>query len=128
MKSFKADYVFPVCADPVKNGIVTVDDVGRIISVTSQNDAPENVPVETLNGIICPGFVNTHCHLELSHLGEKIEQRKGLVNFIKDVQKFRGTDKSEVYDAALKADSDMYDSFDETDKLFLEEIVSVIPF
>jgi hypothetical protein len=34
MKSFKADYVYPVCADPIKNGIVTVDDAGKIISIS----------------------------------------------------------------------------------------------
>ena len=68
MKSFRADYVFPVCADPVKNGIVTVDDTGKIIAV-SDNPADHHDPhVEKLEGIICPGFVNTHCHLELSHL------------------------------------------------------------
>src|ERR1700742_2239925 len=110
MKSFKADYVFPVCGDPVKNGIVTVDDAGRVISVTNQNNAPNNSPVETLSGIICPGFVNTHCHLELSHLSGKIEQRKGLVDFIKGVQQFRGADSGLMMDAALKADSDMYDN------------------
>ena len=110
MKSFKADYVFPVCAGPVKNGIVTVDDAGRIISVTSSNNMPNESPVETLSGIICPGFVNTHCHLELSHLGGKIEQRKGLVDFIKGVQQYRGVDSGLVTDAALRADSDMYDN------------------
>src|SRR5665213_1381373 len=111
MKSFKADYILPVCSDPIKNGIVTVDDNGKIISVTDQNDTTEtnNTPVEQLSGIICPGFVNTHCHLELSHLAGKIERGKGLVNFIKEVQKLRGAaEKNEISDAALKADSDMY--------------------
>jgi cytosine/adenosine deaminase-related metal-dependent hydrolase len=110
MKSFKADYVFPVCADPIKNGIVTVDDLGKIISVTDYNTYSEtsNLPVEQLSGIICPGFINTHCHLELSHLKGKIKPDKGLVNFIIDVQKFRNTENSLMLDAALKADDEMY--------------------
>jgi cytosine/adenosine deaminase-related metal-dependent hydrolase len=110
MKSFKADYVFPVCADPIKNGVVTVDDRGKIISVTDQNDTSEtsSTPIEQVSGIICPGFINTHCHLELSHLQGKIEQGKGLVDFIKEVQKLRGTaEKNEILDAAMKADNDM---------------------
>jgi len=110
MKSFKADYVFPVCADPIKNGIVTVDDNGKIIAVTSQNDLLEtsNTPIEHLSGIICPGFINTHCHLELSHLEGKLERGKGLVNFIKEVQKLRGAaETNEILDAVVKADSDM---------------------
>ncbi|MDP9047461.1 MAG: amidohydrolase family protein [Bacteroidota bacterium] len=112
MKSFKADYVFPVCADPIKNGIVTVDDSGKIISVTDPNlsSDPNNTPVKKLSGIICPGFVNAHCHLELSHLKGKVEPRKGLVNFIKDVQKTRKADSAEVLDAASRADSAMYDN------------------
>ncbi len=111
MKSFKADYVFPVSADPIKNGIVTVDDLGKIISVTDPNTFSETIdaPVEQLSGIICPGFFNTHCHLELSHLEGKIERGKGLVNFIKEVQSLRGkAGKNEILEAAMKADNDMY--------------------
>jgi cytosine/adenosine deaminase-related metal-dependent hydrolase len=110
MKSFKADYVFPVCADPIKNGIVTVDDFGKIISVTDQNTSTTNAPVEHLSGIICPGFINTHCHLELSHLKEKVDQHKGLVNFILDVQKFRGSENSLILEAAEMADKEMYEN------------------
>ena len=112
MRSFKADYVFPVSIAPIKNGIVTVDDDGKIISVTDQNTYQETNgdPVERLSGIICPGFVNTHCHLELSHLKGKITRGKGLVNFIKDVQKFRNADAVEVYDAAVIADNEMYEN------------------
>ncbi|TWI99859.1 cytosine/adenosine deaminase-related metal-dependent hydrolase [Mucilaginibacter frigoritolerans] len=111
MKSFKADYVFPVCADPIKNGIVTVDDNGKILSVTDQNAPPPvDVPIEQLSGILCPGFVNTHCHLELSHLKDKVKQHTGLVNFITDVQKFRGAESSMVLDAAQKADMEMYEN------------------
>jgi cytosine/adenosine deaminase-related metal-dependent hydrolase len=110
MKSFKADYVFPVYADPIKNGIVTVDDFGKIISVTDHNTYSEtnNLPVEQLSGIICPGFINTHCHLELSHLKDKIKPDKGLVSFITEVQKIRNTENSLMLDAALKADDEMY--------------------
>jgi cytosine/adenosine deaminase-related metal-dependent hydrolase len=112
MKSFKADYIFPVCADPIKNGIVTVDDFGKIIAVIDPSLLLEtyNAPVEQLNGIICPGFVNTHCHLELSHLREKVKQRTGLVNFIIDIQKSRDLDSAMVLDAAARADTEMYEN------------------
>ncbi|MGZ3873630.1 MAG: amidohydrolase family protein, partial [Mucilaginibacter sp.] len=110
MKSFKADYVFPVCADPIKNGIVTVDDFGKITAVIDPSLLPGtfNEPVEQVSGIICPGFVNTHCHLELSHMSKKIGQHTGLVNFIKEVQKSRGAEISQVNDAILQADSEMH--------------------
>lgn len=111
MKSFRADYVFPVCADPIKNGVVTVDDNGKILSVTDGNSAVgKNHPVENLRGIICPGFINTHCHLELSHLKDKIPPLGGLVNFIKGVQGLRATDNAEIAAAAEKADKEMYNN------------------
>lgn len=112
MKSFKADYVYPVCSDPIKNGIVTVDDVGKIISVIDPalSTEPPTSPVEQVSGIICPGFVNTHCHLELSHLKEKVKQGTGLVNFIIDIQKSRGAESALILDAAAKADAEMYDN------------------
>jgi aminodeoxyfutalosine deaminase len=112
MRSFQADYIFPVSSAPIKDGIVTVDGSGKITSVTGPGFLVQNTtePLEKLSGIICPGFVNTHCHLELSHLKGKIQKHTGLVNFIKDVQKFRGADKSEMLDAAAKADTEMYEN------------------
>jgi cytosine/adenosine deaminase-related metal-dependent hydrolase len=112
MKSFKADYVFPVNAAPIKNGIVTVDNFGKIISVTGPDNYSESnhATIEQVSGIICPGFINTHCHLELSHLKGKIAQGEGLVNFIKGVQKLRGADALEISEAATRADSEMYEN------------------
>ncbi len=109
MKSFRADYVFPVYADPIKNGIVTVDDQGKIIAVTDNTKSPGG-QIQQVNGVICPGFINTHCHTELSHLKDKVKPKGGLVNFIKDVQSLRNTDQQEVLDAIAKADQEMYDN------------------
>lgn len=111
MKIFRADYVFPINADPIKDGVVTVDDLGKIISVSNQVPADADpTAVEHLEGIICPGFINTHCHVELSHLLGKTPQRGGLVNFITDIQRLRNADINEIEAAAIKADSDMYDN------------------
>src|ERR1700742_262625 len=112
MKSFKADYVFPVSSAPIKNGVVTVDEFGEIISVKEHAAylETESVPVEHLKGIICPGFVNTHCHLELSHLKDKIAPGRGLINFIKDIQAVRTADNDAIVKAAENADKEMYDN------------------
>jgi cytosine/adenosine deaminase-related metal-dependent hydrolase len=110
MKSFKADYVYPVCADPVKNGIVTVDDAGKIISVTDDKVSPSEIPIETVSGIIVPGFINTHCHTELSHLKDKIHEGSGLISFIKDIMSLRTAEQSEIFAAAQAADQEMYDN------------------
>lgn len=111
MKSFKADYIFPVCADPIKNGIVTIDDSGKIIAVSDSPPAGENTgAVEQLKGIICPGFINTHCHLELSHLKDKLSRRTGLISFIKEIQALRAAEMPEITAAATKADAEMYEN------------------
>lgn len=109
MKSFIADYVFPVNADPIKNGVVTVDDSGKIILV-SDKPIDNNPTPQKLKGIICPGFVNTHCHLELSHMHGKVDTKSGLVEFIKQITKNRVTDNAVITAAAEQADNDMYEN------------------
>jgi cytosine/adenosine deaminase-related metal-dependent hydrolase len=111
MKIFRADYVFPISADPIKDGVVVVDDIGKIISVSDQIPADADpATVEHLKGIICPGFINTHCHVELSHLHGKIPEGGGLVDFIKGIQQLRNSDPKEIEAAANKADNDMYEN------------------
>lgn len=112
MKSFKADYVVPVHADPIKNGIVTVEDDGRIVAVTDQDTHSQSghPPPEVFSGILCPGFVNSHCHLELSHLEGKVPQHTGLVEFIKSILKVRGADSMAIIEAAQKAEHDMIEN------------------
>lgn len=109
MKSYRADYVFSINADPIKNGIVTVDESGKIVAVSSQPTHPD-ASIEQLSGVLCPGFINTHCHLELSHLKNKVPKGTGLVDFIRNVQQFRNIDPAEAADAALEADAEMYDN------------------
>jgi aminodeoxyfutalosine deaminase len=41
--------------------------------------------VQPMEGILCPGFINAHCHLELSHLRGKIPTGTGMVPFLKHV-------------------------------------------
>jgi cytosine/adenosine deaminase-related metal-dependent hydrolase len=108
MKSFRADYVFPIFSDPIKNGIVTVDDDGKILAVSTRPYA--GVEAVYVNGIICPGFVNTHCHVELSHLAGKTPKSTGLVEFIQAVQQLRVSDDDTISQAAAQADKQMYDN------------------
>ena len=111
MKIFRADYVYPINADPIKNGYVAIDDQSKIISVSDQKppDA-EHIPVEKLSGIITPGFINAHCHVELSHLHNKVPKGEGLVQFIKNLQGLRNADPKEIEAAAIKVDHDMYEN------------------
>ena len=93
MRKFSAQYIFTNTGSPLKRGIITTDDNGLIINVEDTNGLlTEKNSVEFYNGIIVPGFVNCHCHLELSHLKGKIDEGKGLRYFIDQVIKQRDLD------------------------------------
>src|ERR1044071_2258953 len=97
MRFLTADYIFTVHDSPLKNGIVTVDDNGFIKEVFSEerkhqlDGAGDNI--EKFNGIICPGFINAHCHLELSYLKGKMSRGKGLPDFIEEIVHLRNDTK-----------------------------------
>ncbi|MGB3802159.1 MAG: amidohydrolase family protein [Lewinella sp.] len=101
MPSYTADYVYPISSEPIKNGIVTLDDDGRVTSVTAPNDHSPALSPQKLKGVLIPGFVNAHCHLELSHLQGKSATGKTLLPFLVDVVTLRETDQ-EVIDAAIR--------------------------
>jgi len=85
MRHISADYIFTIASESIQNGVITVDDDGVILNITSPPaPLPKERGVEYYKGIICPGFINTHCHLELSHLRSKISEGTGMTGFIKE--------------------------------------------
>lgn len=96
-----ADYLFPISSVPIRNGVIVLDEKGEIIKLMTDEQVPANVSVEEHRGIIVPGFVNSHCHLELSHLHGKIPEKTGLLDFIGSVTRERSFDQ-QVIDAAIK--------------------------
>ena len=90
MRRYSANYIFPVGNPPIKNGIIEVDDEGKIVSIINPGSSFKEIhSTEFHNGIIIPGFVNAHCHLELSHLLGKIPKKQGIASFIKAVTEER---------------------------------------
>lgn len=84
MRKISADYIFPISSEPLKNGVITIDKNGLIVNVEPEIINPES-KIEYFEGIICPGFINTHCHLELSHLRSQIQENTGITGFIKEI-------------------------------------------
>ncbi len=109
MKKFSADIVFPVSAAPVREGVVITDDEGKIIQI-DRRDQHDPVTVDIRRGAIVPGFVNTHCHLELSHMKGKADTGTGLLPFLKTVVNFRDIPMEEILDAIERADREMYEA------------------
>ncbi len=107
---FSADWVFPVSTSPLKNGIVSVNEAGEIQEILTETAAQQRqIKVDKLKGTIVPGFINTHCHLELSHMFGKVPEHRGLVEFVRTVIKSRSADVGEIRSAMLIADQKMFD-------------------
>lgn len=106
MKKILADYIFPVHSKPIKNGIIVVDEHNCILEILDGEQKTDDVI--TFKGIICPGFINSHCHLELSYLKNKISKHTGLNEFITTLEKIReNTSTAQIKEAAEKADKEM---------------------
>ena len=92
MRYISADYIFPISSEPVKDGVVCVDDDGTILEINPKSQfLNPKAEFEYHKGIICPGFINTHCHLELSYLYKQISENAGMTGFIKELVSKRFT-------------------------------------
>jgi cytosine/adenosine deaminase-related metal-dependent hydrolase len=109
MRRIAANYVFPVTSPPIKNGIVEVSEEGYISNIIHPGETMKELrKTEFYNGIIVPGFINCHCHLELSALKGEIEPGKGLSRFIQSVRKKRKEISEEKLRKAIQgADEEM---------------------
>lgn len=85
--------------------VIVVDDKGTILEITTKDQVDETIEVHYFDGILCPGFVNVHCHTELSNLYKLIPENTGLVNFVKAIPYLRMTlhqeQKMKVIEAAF---------------------------
>ncbi len=78
---------------------------GIIEDIVDEKDAGENV--QKFKGIISPGFINCHCHLELSHLKGVIPEQTGMVDFILNIMQNRASTEELILDAIEKAEEEM---------------------
>jgi len=94
---------------PLRRGVVTAGSDGTILSVEDTGgDLAEKPGTEFYNGIIIPGLVNCHSHLELSHMHNTLPAGGGLTEFITGVRQHRDADTEEILSAASDADNEMY--------------------
>lgn len=113
MRILTADYIYPIATPPLKKGAIVINNNGTIVNVFDSPDFKAlekqfGTKTETYEGIICPGFINTHCHLELSHMRGKIEPKQGMVGFIKDIiTKRSGYSEAEIQQAIEEAEQEM---------------------
>ncbi len=109
MKRFAAQYIITNSGPPLKRAVITTEDDGTIVSIENTSGHLKEIhSTEFYNGIIIPGFVNCHSHLELSHMKDYSSKGKGLGDFIEQIRSTRDYNKESVYSSTSSADNYMY--------------------
>jgi len=88
-----------------ENTVLIVSEDGRIEDLVDAKNAGDGT--ENFTGILCPGFINCHCHLELSHTKGLIPEKTGLVDFVFKVVTERHHSEEEILQAIGNAESEM---------------------
>ena len=83
-----ASYVYTLESDePLRNGYIEFDENDGTVIEVGKCDDPSSE--EFYDGALVPGFVNAHCHVELSHLHKKFRKGTGMAGFIDQINELR---------------------------------------
>ena len=105
-RKFKADFLFNGKEILEGDNVLIVTENGIIENIIDEKNAGDNI--EIFKGILSPGFINCHCHLELSHMKNVIENGTGLIDFLIKVISQRAAVKEEIETAMQAADEEMF--------------------
>jgi cytosine/adenosine deaminase-related metal-dependent hydrolase len=105
-RKFRAEQLFDGYTLRKTDDTLIADTAGKIVEIVAAADAGEDV--ESFNGILSPGFINCHCHLELSHLKNVIPPHTGLIDFLCSVVTKRGFEQELIQEEIRKAEQEMY--------------------
>ena len=104
-QKFKADKLFDGYRFAADKAVLITDEEGIVQDVVGENEAGDDV--QTLSGILSPGFINCHCHLELSHMKGSIPEGTGLGKFVLHVVQQRNLPEEEILLAIDNAEGEM---------------------
>lgn len=106
---FKPEFLFTghTIIEDGNRVVVTTKD-GTIVDIIPASEAGEDI--QELDGLLCPGFINAHCHLELSHLKGAISTETGLSEFVKQIVPKRAAAPEVIEEAIEAAETEMYNN------------------
>jgi len=107
-RKFRAEQLFDGYTLRKTDDTLIADRAGKIVEIVAAADAGDDV--ESFNGILSPGFINCHCHLELSHLKNVIPPHTGLIDFLCSVVTKRGFEQELIQEEIRKAEQEMYEN------------------
>lgn len=102
---YKANQLFTGTEMLSNNFVIIAQQNGTIEEIVSTENAGDDV--QELEGILLPGLINTHCHIELSHLKNSIPKHTGLTNFILHIVQQRTTSEDIIIEAIANAENEM---------------------
>jgi cytosine/adenosine deaminase-related metal-dependent hydrolase len=94
MRLVSADWVVPISTPPMRDASVLLDGEGQVVAVGRRKDLAGRGEEERVTGVLLPGLVNAHTHLELSHLAGRVPGGAGLVPWVSQVMKLGGGDEA----------------------------------
>lgn len=103
-RKFKADKIF-TGREMIENAVLVTDQNGTVESIVAMADA--GADIEIFSGMVCPGFINCHCHLELSHMKGLIPEKTGMTDFVLAVVQQRHFPEEEILKAIAAAEEEM---------------------
>ena len=95
-----ADRLYPLeGSDAPLRGFVELDADGTVLQVAAADSVPDGA--EYFDGAVVPGFVNAHCHIELSYLQGRFRRGSGMAGFIDQINAMRDTATPQEKDDAI---------------------------
>ncbi|MES2372048.1 MAG: amidohydrolase family protein [Bacteroidota bacterium] len=104
-RKFQATQLFTGTEMLGQDAVLITDEEGKVEDIITVTDAGEGI--QKFDGVLSPGFINCHCHLELSHMKGLIPEETGLVDFVFKVINERHFPDEEILDAIAKAENEM---------------------